>query len=316
MNRRAFLGAVSMTFYARSKVPFGMPRANLAHRDGERLVERWSWVMGQPARIRLFTADEEAGFAAAAAAFGELRQVEASLSLYDPASDLVALNERAGQGPLRVGPDLLDALRMAEHYRTATRGAFDPAIEPLMEAWGFHRPRSAAPSRAELQEAREAIAATRICITNGRVALSPRSARLDLGGIGVGYGLDRAGEVLRRHGIRRALIDISGDMLALSRPPGRPGWPVDIPSPGRAGLTRSILLQDAALATSANTVSVVRYGAVTCGHVLEPWSGKAAHALQQVSVIASTAVAADALSTAILVSDRPSTEIHEAIRVH
>jgi thiamine biosynthesis lipoprotein len=61
-------------------------------------------------------------------------------------------------------------------------------------------------------------------------------------------------------------------------------------------------LRDAALATAANTESIVRYGSLIAGHVMDPATGWPAHALRQASVVTRTAVAADALSTAMLVT--------------
>lgn len=302
MNRRSFLAALGGASLGGAGLR--SPVRPILGGGDERLVERWSWAMGQPVRILLWSIDESAGLEAAAAALAELRRLESILSLFDPLSDLVALNHRAGGDFVRVAPDLIRLLGHAESYRRATGGAFDVAVEPLMQAWGFHRPRRSAPHPAELAEAREAVAATRVELREDRVALRPAHARLDLGGIGVGYGLDRAGEVLRRAGIRRALLDISGDLLALGAPPGRPGWPVEIARrPGAAPL-RQVLLRDGALATSANTMSRVRYGTLVCGHVLDPRTGQAARAFEQVTVMAKTALAADALSTAMLITGR------------
>lgn len=304
MNRRSFLTALGTGVSLGRGADLRGGAGRTRRLEEERLVERWSWVMGQPVRVLLWTGDESRGLEAAAAALAELRRVESILSLFDPRSDLVALNHRAGGGFVRVAPDLIRLLHRAESYRRATDGAFDVAVEPLMQAWGFHRPRRSAPHPAELAEAREAVAATRVELREDRVALRPAHARLDLGGIGVGYGLDRAGEVLRRAGVRRAMLDISGDLLALGAPPGRPGWPVEIARrPGGSPL-RQVLLRDGALATSANTMSQVRYGTLVCGHVLDPRTGRGAGAFEQVTVMAKTALAADALSTAMLITGR------------
>lgn len=304
MNRRAFLGVAASGLWG-----LGVPRLG----NDERLVERWSWAMGQPVHLLLFSASEDQGHAAAALALAELRRVEAALSLFDPASDLVALNDRAGRGPVRVGPDLLAVLRRAGELGRRTGGAFDPAVEPLMRAWGFHAPRSSAPTAAELDEARRAVLATRIGLGDGTASLESSEAGLDLGGIGVGYGLDRAAEVLRGAGITRALLDVSGDLIALGAPPGKPGWTVDIVSAPGVERGPAVTLRDSAVATSSNSRSVVRYGSVVAGHVFDPASGTPAHAFSQVSVVAPSATEADALSTAMLVSGRRVPGIREVV---
>ncbi len=310
MNRRSFLGIAASGLGG-----LVLPRHLVASGagDGERLVERWSWAMGQPVHITLFAVTEDAGLEAASLALAELRRIEAALSLFNPASDLVALNDRAGRGPVRLCPDLLDVLRRAVEFRIRTGGAFNPAVEPLMRAWGFRAPRSSAPSAAELTAASRQVAATRLELGEGTASLGTREGQLDLGGIGVGYGLDRAGDVLRKAGIRRALVDVSGDLIALGAPPGRAGWEVDIATgtPNRSAGT--VTIRDAAVATSSNAESVVRYPHVVAGHVMDPASGRPARALAQVSVVAATATEADALSTAMLVSGLRPPGVRELI---
>src|SRR5256886_11915413 len=96
-------------------------------------------------------------------------------------------------------------------------------------------------------------------------------------------------------------------MAAIGAPPGEPGWRVDIADPDRPGVGRAVAttrLRDAALATAANTESIVRYGSLVAGHVMDPATGWPARALKQATVVTRSAVAADALSTAMLGSGR------------
>src|ERR1043166_2886038 len=278
-------------------------------------VERWSWAMGQAVHVMVFARSEPEGLDACAAALAELRRIEARLTLFDPASELCELNRRAGRKDLRVDADLRAVLTLANGFKRVTGGAFDVAVEPLMRAWGFHAPRTRAPTAAELREAREAVAAAVVEIDGDRARLPSAHTQLDFGGIGVGYGLDRTVAVLSARGVRRAFVDVSGDVAALGAPPGEAGWLVEIADPTR--VDRSVAatrLRDAALATSANTVSRVRYGSLVAGHVMDPATGWPARALTQATVVARTAVAADALSTAMLVSGKEPAGVFRAYR--
>jgi thiamine biosynthesis lipoprotein len=313
MRRREFLGALGVGL-AGAAGP-GWLRA--AGRPGrEVFVERWSWAMGQPVHLQLYGVSEAAGYEAAQAALAELRRVEGALSLFDDASDLTELNRHAGRGALAVGPDLVAVLEAAVELERQTGAAFDPAVEPLMRAWGFHAPRTSEPTAAELAEARAAVRAARIELRGGKVALPSATTQLDLGGIGVGYGLDRAADVLRRFGVSRALLDVSGDCLAIGAPPGESGWLVEVADPERPGaVIAATRLRDAALATSSNLVSVVRYGRAVRGHVMDPASGYPASGCTQVTVVARTGIQADALSTAMLVLPRPFRGVLRSYRV-
>ena len=309
MKRRQFLRALGFGA-AGAALPAGLARATAgsarlrpATAAGDVFVERWSWAMGQPVHLQLFAASESAGYDVAQAALAELRRVEGALTLFADTSDLCELNRAAGRGPREVGPDLAAVLVAAERFRSLTDGAFDPAVEPLMRAWGFHAARTGPPSSAELAEAREAVHVADVRVDGQRAALGSTTTQLDLGGIGVGYGLDRMAGVLRRAGIRRAFLDVSGDCLAIGAPPGAAGWLVEIADPTVPGRVRGqTRLCDAALATSANTVSVVRWGRAVRGHVMNPATGNPASALVQATVTAPTGIEADALSTAMLVA--------------
>ena len=310
MKRREFLRGLTLAA-AGAAVPAAVARAasgsarvrSPALLAGDVFVERWSWAMGQPVHLQLYAASESAGFDVAQAALAELRRVEGALTLFDDTSDLCELNRAAGRGPHQVGGDLAAVLEAGERVRALTRGAFDPAVEPLMRAWGFHAARATPPTSAELAEACQAVRAASVRVEGRRAALGSVTTQIDLGGIGVGYGLDRMAGVLRRAGIRRAFLDVSGDCLAIGAPPGQSGWRVEIADPIVLGRVRGhTRLRDAALATSAGTVSVVRWGRAVRGHVMNPATGYPASALVQATVTSPTGIEADALSTAMLVA--------------
>lgn len=270
-----------------------------------RLIERWSRAMGQSVHLLLFHESEPDGLEAAQAAFQELRRVESRLSRFDDASDLSELNRHAGKGPMRVAPDLLTVLRAAALLRSATGGALDVAVEPLMRTWGFREPRKAPPGQRELADALEAVRQAVIRIDQDRVELPVSATAVDVGGIGVGYGLDCAAQVLRDRGVRAALLEVSGDCIAVGAPPGRAGWPIDIVDPrGDGRIAASTEIRDQALATSANTQSVVHFGRIVRGHVMDPARGEPADRAIQATVVATTGLRADALSTAMLVAGR------------
>ncbi|HEV8305737.1 MAG TPA: FAD:protein FMN transferase [Gemmatimonadales bacterium] len=280
MKRREFVGLIG-----------GALAAPAYRRRDDVFVERWSWAMGQAVHVMVFAPSEQEGLDACAAALAELRRVESRLSLFDDASDLCELNRHAGRGPMHVDRDLGAVLQRAVAFRELTGGAFDAAVGPLMRAWGL-----GTPTPGELAAAREAVATAEVRLDGPAARLPNAHTRLDFGGIGVGYGIDRAVAVFQARGIRRAFVDVSGDCAAVGAPPGQAGWLVGIADPDRGGATvAAVRLRDAALATSANTVR---------RHVMDPRTGRPADALRQASVVARGATAADALSTAMFVSGR------------
>ena len=302
MKRRQFVATLGAGLTGAFLPP--LPRLNR-----ERFVERWSWAMGQAVHVMVFGESEDQGLEACAAALAELRRVEARLSLFDDASDLCELNRQAGRRPMRADADLRAVLAAAVQYQKHSGGAFNAAVEPLMRVWGFHHPRRDLPSATELAEAREAVASAVVRVTHDGISLPNAHTRFDLGGIAVGWGIDRAVAVLRAAGIQRAFIDVSGDCYGLGTPPDEPdGWKVRL-----AGSSRVVRLHNAALATSSNTQSVIQLGRDVFGHVMDPAKGRPVETRRQVTIVAGVAWLADAMSTAALVrgeSDRMATAMY------
>ena len=297
MKRREFVATLGTGLTGAFLPSLRLPRL----RGGvERFVERWSWAMGQAVHVMVFAESEDQGLEACAHALAELRRVEARLSLFDDASDLCELNRRAGRGPMRADQDLSDVAAAAAAFQRQTGGAFNAAVEPLMRMWGFHplQEQVEYPDRVVYEEALEAVATATVRLEGDRIELPNRHTQLDFGGIAVGYGIDRVIRVLRSAGIHRAFVDVSGDCYGLGAPPGQPeGWVVQI-----ADTAQEIRLRDAALATSSNAKTVVRLGYWgKLGHIMDPVYGFPVDVAQKVTVLAPTALAADALSTGVLV---------------
>src|SRR5439155_1573638 len=184
----------------------------------ERVSERWKrWLIAEPFVALLVSFSAMWLMRYVDPRFSWLLEASSAVlavTLFDTASDLCELNRRAGRKRMRVDRDLRAVLAHAAAFKRATGGAFNVAVEPLMRVWGFHRHRASAPTAAELAEAREAVLAAVVELDGDVARLPSAHTQLDFGSIGVGYGIDRALEPLRARGLRRAFIDVSGDMAA------------------------------------------------------------------------------------------------------
>lgn len=268
MNRRQFLVMLAGTAGAVVAAPRTSPRKPLAEAG---VVHHASWIMGQIANLWIQTDDPDRAGEAATAAFHAMRELESSLSLHDASSELSAfLDGRAGV-PFRASTDLTDAMEAATREWLRTSGAFDPTVV---------QGRSSEGPQGFLRE-------------HGRLVLPSEESRLDFGGIGCGLALDRAGSVLRRMGMDRALLELSGDFLALDAPLGWMGWPMAAADPWTGAPSRAVFdLARAGLATSST---------VERPSILDPRDGSVAKRLAQATVVAPTATQADAWSTALVV---------------
>lgn len=227
-------------------------------------------------RFTIRVAHEEGGYAlqAAAAAFRELGELERRLSRFVQGSDVWRINRlRRGEAAV-VTLDTLRCLMEAEEIRRQTGGAFDATYAST--------PGSLPAERLELT----------LCGCTVRVLAE--GVRVDLGGIGKGYALDRMAAVLREWDVAVGLLGAgTSTILALNALPDEAGWPVTF-GPDHD-------LRRAALADAAFSGSGI---AVRGSHIVDPRTGEPAGGRVQAWSRARTAAAADALSTAFMVMRR------------
>ena len=303
-SRRDFV-KVLLGASAAAMLPARMARA--AAREGLVPVRHSTFVMGQMATITAYGAPAQELREAITAAFDALRRVDVLMSVFSQSSDVGRINLAAGRDEVGVDPWTGDLLRSSIAFSQRTGGAFDPTVEPLMRAWGFRDSRATMPTERELEGARDALGVGHLHVSTVQqtcpVALDRESSKIDLGGIAVGFAIDRAVAVMRARGVQCALIDVSGDLYAIGAPPDATGWKVGIVDPRNPErIITECTIRDQALSTSGNYATVVMYNAIKYGHIMNPRDGYPAHEIASATVIAPTALAADALSTGVFVN--------------
>jgi thiamine biosynthesis lipoprotein len=122
---------------------------------------------------------------------------------------------------------------------------------------------------------------------------------MDLGGVAKGYAVDRAVQALRSHGIERALVNAGGDIYAMGTPEDEEGWRIGIQHPcDPRKLAAAFRVRDQAVATSGNYENAVSVNGERIGHLFDPHSGRPANPILSATVVAPSAMEADALATA------------------
>jgi len=269
--------------------------------------------MAVPWTVTVQAADEETGRRAVAAAFAEIARIEAILTDYEPESELSRLSAAAPPaGPVAVSEDLWRVLVRAGEIRDATDGAFDLTVGPLTTLWRRARQSGRLPPADKRAAAQAAVGGAALALDPQRrtVHLTRPGMRLDAGGIGRGYALDRALDVLAAHGITSAMIDCSGDVVVSGPPPGAPGWRIAVrPFAAATTADRSagdppiapLVLAHAAVTTSGDAYQFVEIDGVRYSHIVDPRTGLGVTGQTAVTVIAPDATTADALATALSV---------------
>jgi thiamine biosynthesis lipoprotein len=262
-----------------------------------------TFVMGTAAWVTVAGAGAAEAEEAAQEVFREFRRIESVMSAWADSSELSLLNAGAGSGPVAVSPELFALVDSSLRYSRGTFGAFDPTVRPLVLLWGFQGGEPALPSPGAIDSALALVGCDGISLDDEALAVSlPAGAQIDFAGIAKGYAVDRGAAILERRGIRRALVNLGGNIYALGSPPGGRGWRIGVRDPrGGLGTVGTILLADAAVATSGNYENFVEIDGRRYGHIIDPRTGRTVDGVLSVTVAAPTALAADALSTGFFV---------------
>jgi FAD:protein FMN transferase len=261
--------------------------------------------MGTEFRIVLYAPDEATAKKASDAAFARIAQLDGIMSDYQSTSELMQLCKKAGGEPVPVSDDLLAVLTRALEISRLTDGAFDITVGPIVRLWRRARRTSMMPDADDLAAARKLVGYQQVQIDakNRTVRLTAKGILLDLGGIAKGYAAQAALEVLRRHGIRRALVAGGGDIVVGDAPPDAKGWKIGIAPLEKptAKASRYLSLTNAAVSTSGDTEQYVEIGGKRYSHIVDPNTGLGLTTRMAVTVINTDGKTSDGLATGLCV---------------
>lgn len=261
-------------------------------------VRRTTFALGTQVAITARHRTTAKANAAIEAAFAELRLVERLMSIYQPDSQLSQLNR---DGRLdNPHPHLVEVLWQAQQTAHETRGAFDVTVQPLWQVFAAAAKENRLPGPAEVATARQKVDWRQIEIDSACIHFRRPGMRITLNGIAQGFATDRVLTVLSDHGVEHSLID-AGELSSLGESERGDAWRVGIQHPRAPDAYISLAdLDGRALATSGDYET--RFTADgRHNHILDPRTGYSPTELASVSVLAPTAIQADALSTACFV---------------
>ena len=294
LERRQFL-AMGVGAFVVASLP-------LAARRHERLVRRTLPVMGTIAELAVAHRSVQRAEEAIDAAMATLVDVERTMTRFAPTSDIGRANLAAMHAAVPVRPDTALVVAEALRWADATDGAYDPAIGGAVELWDVtHRHEPPPSERVARLAARQLHRAIEVDARRGVLRFHDPDARLDLGSIAKGYGVDRAAQTLRERGITSALVNVGGDLYALGRAPDGAPWRVGIQDPDDSrALLDTVDAADVAIATSGTYMQFFRYHGRRYHHLLDPRTAEPnATAVRSLTIRADSCMHADVAATAL-----------------
>jgi len=267
------------------------------------LVERARVSMGSELRLTAWTADERGATTAFDAVFAEFDRLESLMSTWREGSDVHRLNAAAGAHPVPVSRDVIAVLQIAHQVSEWTDGKFDVTFGVLSDLWRFdHDQDNRIPDMKEVRARLPLInyRALKVDEADGTAFLERAGMRVNLGGIGKGYAVDRGIAIMRERGLRDFMIQAGGDMYVAGHRDGRP-WRLGIQDPrGPEGQAFArVDLSDSTFSTSGDYERAFVKDGRRYHHIIDPATGESARGCRSTTILTDRAVIADGLSKAV-----------------
>jgi FAD:protein FMN transferase len=236
------------------------------------------------------------------------------MSTYAPESELSQFNQSEPGQWFKVSPELAYVVDQALVYSRLTQGYFDITVGPLVNRWGFgplvgqRVDHSRIPSAEEISQLQQQIGFEHIQVSlNPPQLYKDAPVYLDLSGIAKGYAVDVVAEYFDSLAMPSYFIEIGGELRIKGLKPDGAGWVPAIEKPVDSATPEVIQIfysqgESLAVAGSGDYRNYFEDNGVRYSHEIDPFTGwPAAHTLAAVTVIADTALQADALATAFMV---------------
>ena len=262
------------------------------------ILEKSFPAMGTVHTVTIFDAE---GPEAASDARAYLLDLHRAWSCFQGDSLISRINQAAGRQPVAVDEDTFEVLRQAKRYGRITEGAFDVTVGPLADLWRRAMEERQLPGDKAVWQALALVDFANVTLDEEAhtVLLEKAGQRIDLGGIAKGYAADELRKRLRRHGVRRALLDLGGTVAALGC-----GLPVGIRDPFRlhGAPMGTLMLEDRITVTSGVYERFAYMDGYRYHHVVDPRTGYPSKSgLVSVTLVGEKGGALDAFATAALI---------------
>ncbi len=239
-------------------------------------------------------------------------------------SELSSINHAFARGdtPVSIKPDLVVMIQEATRLSAQSNGAFNPAIGSLIEEWGFHHDEFS-PKKVDETKIESLVKAnpqmSDIVLEDGKVFSKNPAVQLDLGGYAKGYALDIALKELRKVGVKNALINIGGNIIALGKHGDKP-WRVGIQHPRKPNAIAALDIEDGwAIGTSGDYQRYFELAGKRYCHIIDPVTGYPVQGVQAVTVLIppqdNTGVLSDVASKPIFIA-KPENRAQAAKNMH
>jgi thiamine biosynthesis lipoprotein len=237
-----------------------------------------------------------------------LRRIDSIFSTYRNDSEISRFNRGGSVDWQPASAELVTVVTAALELSRVTGGAFDVTAGPLVSLWGFGPEQGVGriPDAKRLAAARRRLGYQKLQCGRQPYALRKQvgDIQVDLNALAAGYAADAVAAHFEQIGIRNYMVDMGGELRLRGHNTQGKAWSIaiELPLPEQYRTGRILELTDGAVSTSGTYRNFFEVDGKRFPHVLDARSGwPVQHDLASVTVLAPTAMRADAWATALLI---------------
>jgi len=239
-----------------------------------------------------------------------LKQVNQEMSTYIPDSEISLFNQSNSDDVFEISSSFARVLKESIRIGELSQGKLDITVGPLVNLWGFgpeQRP-DKVPSDSLIATTLARIGLKKLHLDGNKLSKDIPNLYIDLSATAKGYGVDRVAELIEANGINNYLVEIGGEMRLKGFKRTGELWAIAIekpildPSGEQRAVHQIVIPKDKAVATSGDYRNYFEADGQRFSHIIDPTTGKPInHNLVSVTVIHSSSMTADGLSTTLMV---------------
>jgi len=239
------------------------------------------------------------------AAIEEIKRIEALLTTFSADSQTNQINAMAGIQPVKVDKEVYDLIYRSLKISDLTQGAFDITYGSIDKRfWNFDTSMTSLPDPEIAKETVRLINYKNVILNpaDHSVFLKEKGMRIGFGGIGKGYGADKAKQLLIKNGVTSGFVNASGDLAAWGTQPDGSPWTIGIADPNSKHHPFSYLkITDMAVATSGNYEKYAVIDGKKYSHTIDPKTGFPVSDIKSVTILSPSAELSDSMATPVTV---------------
>ncbi len=260
-----------------------------------------AFLMGTVVTVKIYDEEKQAVLDPV---FKRIEDLAKQISINEGESEVTDINEMAGVKPVKVSEDVFKLVDAGKSFSDSANGSFDISVGPLTELWHIGYPDARKPNQSEIKEVLPLIRYDLIELNkqNQTVYLMKPGMRLDLGAIAKGYITDEVLSTLKSHQVKKAIIDLGGNIYVLGKNQRGEKWTIGIQDPfsPRGEIVGKIKESNKSIVTSGIYERYLEVDGVKYHHILNPEDGYPfANDIAGVSIISEKSIDGDALSTSV-----------------